>query len=238
MARYIYGLDPASKNDWFGIVVHELMMAAHERPPRLRAINQMTHTSFDKIYGYLVEDMFKRYPPYYIVIDYSNEKTFSDLLVRLYGKEKVERIAFSNANKLMLKEDGLAIMKQEYKFPNPAKVADPAVAQLILLLVQQLKSEQILQTATGKTTFDHPRGQHNDLAIAWELSIHGCLKFMIRGQRNTGLVYSRKYDYDDYASSSLGYASNNNYNNHGLGSGVPDRVGVTRTDRAIIYPGR
>ena len=57
MTGYIYGLDPASKNDFFGIVVHEL-----KDMPKLRAINQLNHTSFDRLYSYLVDSMFERYP--------------------------------------------------------------------------------------------------------------------------------------------------------------------------------
>lgn len=176
MARYIWGLDPASKNDFFGIVVHELK----NKTPKLRAINQLRHTSFDRLYDYLVKDMAIRYPPYYIVIDYSNEKTFADMLMKRYTR-RVETISFTTDNKLMLKEDGLSVLKQGYKFPNPAKILEPTAAKYVTELMQQLKREQMLQTRTGKTTFDHPSGQHNDLAIAWELSIHGCLKYMNAG---------------------------------------------------------
>ncbi len=28
----------------------------------------------------------------------------------------------------------------------------------------------------GKESFDHPTGRNNDLGIAWELSIHGCIQ--------------------------------------------------------------
>jgi len=34
-------------------------------------------------------------------------------------------------------------------------------------------------TKSGRESFDHPTGRHNDKAIAWELSIRGCLKFML-----------------------------------------------------------
>ena len=31
-------------------------------------------------------------------------------------------------------------------------------------------------TPSDKESFDHPTGKHNDIAIAWELSIHGCIQ--------------------------------------------------------------
>ena len=138
MPGYIHGLDPASKDDFFGIVVHEL---PETRNQRLCAINQLYHISFDKIYSYVVNDQFNRYPPHYVVIDYSNEKTFSDLLVRLYGKDKIELVSFTNSNKQMLKEDGLSIMKQDYKFPNPESLKDPTVAKYVKDLVIQLGAD-------------------------------------------------------------------------------------------------
>ena len=131
-------------------------MAPGQSLPKLRALNQLTKTSFDRIYDYLMNDMFQRFPPLYIVADYTNEKTFSDWLVRKYGKDKVELISFSQQTKLMLKEDGRSVLLQGYKFPNPAKMKDRKAAKLVGMLIQQLKHEQLLQTRTGKTTFDHP----------------------------------------------------------------------------------
>jgi hypothetical protein len=178
MSRYIYGLDPASKNDFFGVVCHELPDGSGTIP-RLVAINQLQF-SYDKVLSYLNDNLFKRYPPNYIVVDYSNEKTLSDILETKYGK-RVEKITFSNQNKQMLKEDGLAILKQGYEFPPINGISNPQAAAYVSTLDKQLKSEQLLATATDKPTFDHPPGQHNDLAIAWELSIHGCLRLMAKG---------------------------------------------------------
>ncbi len=174
MNRYIYGLDPASKADFFGIIIHELEY--NSSTPKLRHLEAITHQSFDKMYDHL-QALFKKYEPHYICVDYSNERTLSDLIIKQY-KERVETIVFSVASKTMLKEDGLAIMKQGYKFPRYSKLTNPKTSGLISQLIQQLQAEQILTTKTGKTTFDHPSGQHNDLAIAWELSIHGCLRFI------------------------------------------------------------
>jgi hypothetical protein len=225
MARYVYGLDPASKSDYFGIVVHQLP-EGESKVPKLKALNQLNHTSFDRLYDYIVNDMFRRYPPYYIVIDYSNERTFSDLLLKVYGKSKVELVQFTTASKTMLKEDGLSVIQQGYKFPNPSKISDPTAGRYVMELVQQLKQEQIVVTKTGKTSFDHPAGKHNDLAIAWELSVHGCLKFTMRGNRNVGMVYSRKYDAYDEGNYRFGIPA----------SDIPNRT-IT-LGSAVYYPGQ
>ncbi|MEX0855427.1 MAG: hypothetical protein WD018_06670 [Nitrosopumilaceae archaeon] len=217
MPKFIYGLDPASKNDYFGIVIHELV--DEKRLPKLRFINKITHTSFDKMYEYLLDELFVEFPPYYIVVDYTNEKTFSDLLVRRYG-DKVELIRFSNTNKNKLKDDGLAILKQGYKFPNYNKINNIKFKELIQELIQQLKDEQIVITKSGKISFDHPSGKHNDLAIAWELSVHGCQRFMLI-RDSPIVVASKKFNiFDEY-----------DY----LGTGVPrDCIPL---DRAIYFPG-
>jgi len=70
----------------------------------------------------------------------------------------------------MLKDDGLSILKQGYQFPNPAK------SELIRELVKQIKHDEILLIPSGRESFDHPTGRHNDMGIAWELSIHGCIQ--------------------------------------------------------------
>jgi len=43
-------------------------------------------------------------------------------------------------------------------------------------MIEQLKHEEMLLTPSGKESFDHPAGRHNDIGIGWELSIHGCIQ--------------------------------------------------------------
>lgn len=194
MSRYVYGLDPASKNDYFGIVIHEIpdFEGDEENMPRLVTLRMFTHVSYDDALE-ILKVQFERYPPYRIVIDDTNERTFSDILERDYGR-KVERISFSNTSKLMLKQDGLSIMKQGYKFPKNVK--DLEQKQLLDVLIKQLKREQVSYTKSGKTTFDHPTGEHNDVSTAWELSIHGCLKVMNRRPTRHHAAF-KKYNRND-----------------------------------------
>ncbi len=222
--HYIYGLDPASRADYFGLVLHDFPepKEEEEKPlPRLKAINMLRGLSFERILSYLTEDIFQRYRPYKIVIDTTNEKTLSDLLVAKYGS-KVELVNFTLASKHQLKQDGLSILRQGYRFPPPSALKDPQIREWVAELISQLKREQIIETKTGKVSYDHPSGQHNDLAIAWELSIHGCLQFMLKRDRHLVSVHRRvEHDTDDP------YAH--------LGSGIPTRA--ESLGSAIYVPG-
>ncbi len=215
---FIYGLDPAEHSDFFGIVVHTIDRGM----ARMATLRKLRNYKYPDVQRLLKEDLFVKYPPRYIVVDYSNEKGFAEWLEEVYGSSRVETINFTQINKLMLKQGGLKILQMGYEWPVSK---NPQVQAWIDECRDQLKHEQMLETATGKITFDHPEGEHNDLAIAWELSIHGCLKFILRG--NTGpLVYSRKFD-----------APLSNKDLLGSGSGVADaRPGVRVTSRSVYYP--
>ena len=193
--RNIYGIDLASKDDYFAVVVHQLPPYETELYkdnmdsylPRLKTLRQYTRTTYPKMMRMLKEELFKRFPPFYIVPDYTSEKTFTDYLIEEFEKKSrnmVEPINFNNASKKMLKEDGLNVMAQGYQFPNPEQIpsipATVAIKEWLRTLDNQLRHEQVLSTASNKITFDHPEGEHNDLAIAWELSVHGCLRFMLK----------------------------------------------------------
>jgi hypothetical protein len=47
-------------------------------------------------------------------------------------------------------------------------------------LVEQLKHEEMKITPSGRESFDHPTGRHNDMGIAWDLSIHGCIQLGLK----------------------------------------------------------
>lgn len=206
--RNIYGIDYASKNDYFAVVLNQLPPYDDRMKyvPRLKTMRQFTKQSYDKTLEMLEQEMFVRWPPYYIVADYTNEKTFTDLLIRDYGKDIVEPINFTISSKQMLKDDGLSILIQGYEFPNPAQVKHPRIREWITKCMDQLQAEQVIMTPSNKISFDHPPGEHNDLSTAWELSIHGCLRFSIRpyssaviasskGKRSPRSIYKRPQDY-------------------------------------------
>ncbi|MDH3656679.1 MAG: hypothetical protein OEM77_00875 [Nitrosopumilus sp.] len=85
MRRFIYGEDPASQNDFHGITIHELleMTMDDETPtPLLQYIYAIRNTSFDKILQFHTDVSFKKLPPFYMVFDYTNERTFTDMMIR------------------------------------------------------------------------------------------------------------------------------------------------------------
>ncbi|MDH3312206.1 MAG: hypothetical protein OEM28_03545 [Nitrosopumilus sp.] len=93
MTRYIWGEDPASQDDFFGIVIHEMPSPTREIPkpvPRLRDLYKLNHTSFDKIIEFHTDVLFKKWPSFYMVFDYTNERTFTDMMVRDWRKQSGE----------------------------------------------------------------------------------------------------------------------------------------------------
>ena len=186
MPRYIYGEDPASQDDFFGIAIHEMPSPTRETPkpvPKLRDLYKLNHTSFDKIIEFHTKELFRKFPPSLIVIDYTNERTFTDIMENRFGKSRISKINFSSGisgTKKMLKDDGLSILKQGYRFPNPANILDSAKSQLVRELIEQLKHEEMKLIQSGRESFDHPTGRHNDLSTAWELSIHGCIQLGLK----------------------------------------------------------
>jgi len=193
--KNIYGIDLASKNDFFAVVLMQLppynAELYKENPdsylPRLKTLRHYTRTTYPKMMRMLRNELFKRFPPFYIVADYTSEKTFTDYLIEAYNNKKlsrdrVETVNFNIGSKKMLKEDGLNMMSQGFQFPQAAQIptggTNDIIREWLNILDNQLRHEQIITTRSNKISFDHPEGEHNDLAIAWELAAHGCLKFM------------------------------------------------------------
>ncbi len=189
---YLYGIDPASAHDFFGIVVHE--MSTFSQMPRLRTLRKITGVAYTEVLNILEngyydkkrqwrEGLFKVYPPFHISIDYTNERTFTDILVAKKGKEKVEKVPFSDINKQMLKEDGLFIMRSGYAFPSLDAISDDDLRAMVKDVIDELRREQFEPSSKeGINKFYHPPGKHNDMAHSWELSVHSCLKFMLKGK--------------------------------------------------------
>ena len=77
----------------------EMPSATKEIPkpvPLLRDIYALNNTSFDKILDFHTEVLFKKFPPYYMVFDYTNERAFTDLMEARFGKFRVDEINFSS----------------------------------------------------------------------------------------------------------------------------------------------
>jgi hypothetical protein len=140
--RFIFGEDPASANDFHGIVIHELpeIELDNQTPlPLLRDIYAIRNTLFDQILDFHTDVLFKKYSLFYMVFGYTNERTFPDMMIRDFGQDRVEKVNFSagaSGTKLQLKQDGLSILKQGYRFPNPANIKDPKKAELVRELIE------------------------------------------------------------------------------------------------------
>lgn len=192
--RYIYGIDLASKKNYTAVIIHDLSFN-QKTIPKLVGIYKLPHRPYYEYMDFLTKNVYSKFPPYYQVLDYTAEKSFTDILVRDFGPEKVEGINFNVATKKMLKDDGLSVLKQGYKFPNLHRL-DPLTKKLITEMVGQLQREKMDLSPSGQEIFPKPKGHDNDLAIAWELSIHGCIKFML-GVRSSAVVMSADYAKDE-----------------------------------------
>ncbi len=196
---YVYGLDLASGSgsDFTGITIHSFVAPTKETPKPLPLLENIfkEKLTFDQQLDLFMDRLFPRYPPYYMVSDYTNEKSFTDMLVRDFGKDRVEGIVFGaglSGTKKMLKDDGKFILREGYEFPNVTGMRNKTKAALVAELIDQLQHEEMILTPSKKESFDHPSGKNNDLAHSWELSIHGCLRFLLHaGHGITG--YSTDY---------------------------------------------
>lgn len=184
--RYYYGLDLASGSgaDYTGIVIHSLAPPTKEIPrpiPKLADLYRVK-LPLDEQLDMFNQHLFPRMTPTRITSDYTNEKTFTDMLVRDFGKDIVEGIVFgagSGGTKKMLKDDGAFMLRQGYKFPDTERMRDKDKAELVRILIEEARHEEMRLTPSGRESFDHARNRHNDMIIAWELSVHGCLRAML-----------------------------------------------------------
>ena len=197
--RYMYGIDLASKKNYTGIVVHDLPVSTEQNDynpiPKMVGIYKLPHRPYNEYLNFLADNLYTKMPPYHQSVDYTNEKTFTDMLVRDFGVDQVEGIIFNTTSKKMLKDDGLSMLKQGYTFPNLDRL-DPLTKKLVIETVEQLQHEKLTLSPSGQETFPKPPGRDNDLAVAWELSIHSCIKFTLNMNSET-VVESADYTDDD-----------------------------------------
>ena len=88
------GIDYASKNDYFAVVLHQLpeYVQGSNYLPTLKTLRKYPHTNYAEMLQILERDLFRRFPPFYIVPDYTSEKTFTDILIESYGKDAIEMV--------------------------------------------------------------------------------------------------------------------------------------------------
>jgi len=122
-------------------------------------------------------------------IDSSREDFLANAYIRKYGESKIVQIKFTNSGssnvKFKLKQVGYSYINSGYNWPNDVIIekTHPRLAKLIRILKKEMMHEQIEHTPSGRITFKHPLGKHNDLVHGWELSLEAVMEFQ---QKNLG----------------------------------------------------
>ena len=70
-----YGIDLAQSLNYCGIVVTSI-----EEQIRLVTIKKIKNSTYPELSNLLIDDLFKRFLPSYVCVDYTNEKSFSETL--------------------------------------------------------------------------------------------------------------------------------------------------------------
>lgn len=175
-----YGLDLAQSLNYCAIVVTRI-----KDDVRLVTIKKMKNLKYPEVASLLFDDLFTRFPPAYICIDYTNEKSFSETIeARLnssfldkgsstyYKWEYVEPVIFTQETKLGLKQNAKELFEHKH-FTWPKKdLSDPRTWSLVEELKEQMMREAGTPAVDGKLKFPKPEGHDNDLITALELNLY------------------------------------------------------------------
>jgi len=133
---------------------------------------------------------FNRFPPMIAKIDTSREDFLTNALQRKYGESKIMPVKFVNSGtsntKFHLKQIGYSYIKSGYEWPNDLKLEQQGFtrfAKLLRILKKEMMHELVTKTDTGRISFGHPSGKHNDLVHSWEMSLDAVMEFQ---QKNLG----------------------------------------------------
>jgi hypothetical protein len=195
---FFHGIDPATQNDYYTDIVHVLTEKPWHRDPNHKrviwlpsmvGIMRVHHLPPDKIIDMQIE-MFNRFPPMIAQIDSSREEFLSNAMVRRYGENTVFPVKFLNSGnsntKFQLKQIGYSFLDAGYEWPNTISMEEAGQvksAKLFKILKSEMMHEQVQFTSSGRVSFDHPVGKHNDLVHGWELSLKGVMQYQ---EKNLG----------------------------------------------------
>ena len=181
-----YGIDLAQSLNYCGIVVTSI-----EEQIRLVTIKKIKNSTYPELSNLLIDDLFKRFPPSYVCVDYTNEKSFSETLEAhlnngfldqsssSYKKwQCVEPVVFTQASKLQLKQNARELFEKKYFVWPKKEQSDPAIWPLVEELWEQMMREAGTAGPDGQLRFPKPAGYDNDLIIALELNLYGGKKFL------------------------------------------------------------
>jgi len=217
---FFHGIDPATQGDYYTDIVHVLI----EKPklnvyhpderklwvPHLCGMMRLKKLDPNEMIDMQVK-MFNKFPAMMTKIDATREEFYSNALIRKYGETKIIQVKFGNSGasntKFQLKQVGYSYINAGYQWPDWTQIekTQPKFAKLGRILKSEMMMEQFKTTATGRVTFEHPVGKHNDMVHGWELSLDAVMTFQ---QKNFGYqkkridsqVFKSKLEeiYDDY----------------------------------------
>ena len=198
LAGFFHGIDPATKGDYYTDIVHVLtqkpMLTSPNSQDRytwlpfLVGAMRLKHRSPDEIIDQQIK-MFNKFPPTYVKIDSTREEFLSNALVRKFGESTIQPVKFMNSGssntKYQLKQVGYNYLNSGYQWPDVTEleIQLPRFAKIIKILQKEMKHEQVDFTDSGRVTFKHPIGKHNDLVHGWELSLAAVMEYQ---EKNLG----------------------------------------------------
>ncbi|KKN76198.1 hypothetical protein LCGC14_0372240 [marine sediment metagenome] len=221
IAGFFHGIDPATKGDYYTDIVQVLPAKPKQtllQPgqkfkwiPYICHIMRLKKMDPDDIIDQQIK-VFNRFPPLIAKIDTSREDFLTNALQRKYGESKIMPVKFLNSGtsntKFHLKQVGYSYINAGYEWPNDRVLEERGYlrfAKLLRILKKEMMHELVTSTDSGRISFGHPAGKHNDLVHGWELSLDAVMEFQ---QKNLGYE-KRKNDqkafdtiqdtmYDDY----------------------------------------
>ncbi len=195
---FFHGIDPATKGDYYTDIVHVLTqkpqrlneedLTQYKWLPFLCGIMRLKNRDPNEIIDLQIK-MFNKFPPMRAKIDASREDFLTNALVRKYGETTILPVKFLNTGasntKFHLKQIGYSYLNAGYQWPNEFEIekTSPKFAKLLRILKKEMMHEQVETTDSGRVTFKHPIGKHNDMVHGWELSLDAVMTFQ---QKNLG----------------------------------------------------
>jgi hypothetical protein len=186
---WFYGDDPAKDKDWHVITIHGLQSVKPSGGvwmPQLRDIYRFKRKEYLETLSLLTGNIFRKFPPTIYAVDQSRDPTYTEILLKRLGKQRMMPVKFGNSGstntKLDLKLIGRGYIKTGYEFPDAdlllrKKLVTPEKADTIRNLKEEMMREMITSTASDRISFDHPPNKNNDSVHSWELSLKAVMEY-------------------------------------------------------------
>lgn len=177
---YVFGLDLAQTLNYCSIAVLDV-----DARIKIATLRNLKNKRYPEIINILFDDLFPRYPPEKIVVDYTNERSVSETIeARLNPSflsegtssyrqwEFVIPYNFTVESKLALKQNARELLERKI-FVWPKRIL---TSPIMWPLVEEAKRQMMREAGTpgsdGRLHFPKPQGHDNDLAIALELALY------------------------------------------------------------------